>query len=214
MAVPQELLDFVKEGLARGMTREGIDDVLGRAGWPRTQIVDALRGYADVQSPVPVPRPRPYVSARDVFTYLVLFVTAYLTAYSLGSLLFDLINISFPDPAMGPYSEYVAQSIRWSISLLVVAFPIFLFVARHVGNDVRADPSKRRSRIRRQLTYVTLFAASCILIGDATTLLYNFLGGELTTRFVLKALVLAAIAGAAFAYCLWDVRTIDAEQAS
>jgi hypothetical protein len=214
MAMSQELLKFVKEGLAHGMSREAITDVLKRAGWPPTQIVEALRGFADVESPIPVPRPLPYVSAREVFTYVVLFVTLYLTAYNLGSLLFDLIDTAFPDSSRFDNSEYVSRSIRWSVSSLVVAFPIFLVVARHVSNSVKADPSKRLSRIRRQLTYVTLFVASCILIGDATTLIYNLLGGELTTRFVLKVLVLAAIAGAAFAYSLSDVRAVDRELAA
>jgi hypothetical protein len=71
---------------------------------------------------------------------------------------------------------------------------------------VQADPSKRSSRIRRQLTYLTLFIASCLLIGDVTTLIYSFLGGELTMRFVLKVLTIAAIAGTAFWYYLNDVR--------
>lgn len=210
MAVPQELLDFVKEGLSRGMTRDAMTEVLGRAGWPNAQVSEALHGYADLDSPVPVPRPRPYVSAREVFTYLLLFASLYLSGYTLGALLFELIDVGFPDPASRRYYEYVASTIRWWISLLLVAFPLFVFVAAGVGRDVRNDPSRRTSRIRRQLTYLTLFIASLVLIGDATTLIYNVLGGELTTRFVLKVLVLGAIAGSAFGYFLWDVRTTDA----
>ena len=79
MAAPQELLDFVKGGLSRGMTRDSIRDVLLRAGWARTQVEEGLLAYAEVESPLPVPRPRPYVSARDVFTHLLLFATLYLT---------------------------------------------------------------------------------------------------------------------------------------
>ena len=209
MAVTSELLEFVKDGLSRGMTRAAIGDVLNRAGWPKTQVDDALLAYADVESPVPVPRPRPYVSARDVFTYLLLFATLYLSAYTLGCLLFDLIDLRFPDAASPRYWAWLSSSIRWWSSLLLVSFPLLLFVAAHVARAVRQDPSKRSSRIRRQLTYVTLFVASCVLIGDATTLIYNVLGGELTTRFVLKVLVLGAIAGSAFAYWLWDIRTAD-----
>jgi len=39
------------------------------------------------------------------------------------------------------------------------------------------------------------------LIGDVTTIVYNFLGGEMTARFVLKALTVAAIAGLATPAC-------------
>ena len=72
-------------------------------------------------------------------------------------------------------------------------------------------PTKRASKIRRRLTYVTLFIASCVLIGDFTYVVYSFLGGELTVRFVLKALVVAVIAGTAFGYYLWDLRANERE---
>jgi hypothetical protein len=213
MAATDELLDFVKQGLSRGMTREAIRDALLRAGWAKTQVEEGLLAYADVDCAVPVPRPRPYVSAREVFTHLLMFATLYVSAYTLGSLLFELIDVRFPDPATPQYWEHTTRAIRWSISLLLVSFPLTLFIAAHVARGMRRDPSKRSSRIRRQLTYVTLFIASCVLLGDAATLIYNVLGGELTTRFVLKVLVLAAIAGSAFAYWLWDIRTVDAGRA-
>ena len=39
-----------------------------------------------------------------------------------------------------------------------------------------------------------------------TTLVFNVLGGELTTRFLLKVVVVALIAGTAFAWYLRDLR--------
>ena len=43
-----------------------------------------------------------------------------------------------------------------------------------------ARPDEAHSKVRRWLTYLTLFASACALIGDVTTLVYNALGGELT----------------------------------
>ena len=60
--------------------------------------------------------------------------------------------------------------------------------------------------MRRWLTYVTLLLAAGIVIGDLIALLYNVLGGELSTRFLLKVLVVGAIAGTIFAYYLTDLR--------
>ena len=51
-----------------------------------------------------------------------------------------------------------------------------------IAKGVRRDPTKRASKIRRQLTYLTLFIASCALIGDVSTLIYNLLGGEFDRR--------------------------------
>jgi membrane protein YqaA with SNARE-associated domain len=49
------------------------------------------------------------------------------------------------------------------------------------------------------------------LIGDVITLIYNFLGGELSARFVLKILTVAVIAGGVVAYYLADIRGEDRE---
>ena len=199
---PDELGDFVRAALERGVPRAEIDAALRQAGWTIDQTRTALAAYADVQFPIPVPKPRPYLDAREAFMYLVLFSTLYWSAFHLGSLLFDIINITFPDPATDQANMrmYTRNSMRWSISSLVVAFPVFLYMSRAIARDLAADPVKRHSKVRRWLTYLTLFLASSIIIGDVITLLYNLLGGELTVRFVLKALVVAFIAGSVFWY--------------
>ena len=56
-----------------------------------------------------------------------------------------------------------------------------------------------------------LFIGAMTLIGDVITLIYNFLGGELTTRFVLKVVTVAVIAGAVIAYYFADLRAEDRE---
>jgi uncharacterized membrane protein YraQ (UPF0718 family) len=71
---------------------------------------------------------------------------------------------------------------------------------------VARDPLKRLSPVRRWLTYLTLFLAATALTGDMITLVYNALGGELSLRFALKVLVVAAIAGSIFSYYLLDLR--------
>ena len=204
---PDDLTDFVRTALGRGVPRTEIDAALRKAGWTLDQTRSALAGFADSDFPIPVPKPRPYLDARDAFLYLVLFSTLYTSAYYLGSLLFDIINAAFPDPAeRGESLAYRRTSMRWSISWLIVAFPVFLYVSRLVGREIAGDPSKRRSKVRRWLTYVTLFIASSAIIGDVATLVYNLLGGEITVRFLLKVLVVAFIAGSAFWYYLTDIR--------
>jgi hypothetical protein len=206
MATADELITFVKDALGRGIGRAEVEQVLRRAGWSAEQVAGAMTAFADIDFAVPVPRPRPYVSARDAFMYVVMFTTLYTSAWSLGSLVFEFIDRAFPDPAMQRNAEFSLAAIRWNLSSLVVAFPVFVYVGSLVARSIRRDPTKRASKIRRNLTYVTLFVASCTLLGDVTTLIYNLLGGELTVRFILKALTVALIAGAAFAYYLIGLR--------
>ena len=75
-----------------------------------------------------------------------------------------------------------------------------------IGRAVARFPIKRLSPVRRWLTYLTLFLAAGVLIGDMTTLLYNVLGGEATPRFLCKVLVVAVIAGGIFYYYMQDLR--------
>ena len=208
----QDLERFVHDALARGATRPAIEAALTAAAWPPEQIRSALASFAEVEFPVPVPRPRPYLSAREAFLYLLLFASLYLAAWNLGSLLFDLINHAFPDPSDQDYeAARLGASIRWAASSVIIAFPVFLFVARHLGRELARNPVKRLSTVRRWLTYLTLFIAASVLIGDMITLVYNLLGGELSTRFVLKVVVAAVIAGTVFGYYLIDLRQEERE---
>lgn len=212
MAIAEELQGFVKDGLTRGLSRAEIERVLREAGWPPDHVRNALRGFAEIEFAIPVPIPKPYLSAREAFLYLVLFSTLYISAFNLGGLLFQLINMAFPDPAAPAAAvEGIREAIRWSISFLVVAFPVFLYVARLTGRETRLDPSKRASKVRRWLTYITLFVAGSVLVGDVTSLVYSLLGGELTVHFVLKVTTIAVIAGAVFGYYLRDLRFEEEE---
>jgi hypothetical protein len=206
----EELLGFVRSALRRDLSREQIRAALAQAGWPSDEIDKALRAYAEVDFPIPVPRPRPYVSARDAFIYLVIFATLAITAIHFGSLLFELIDKALPDALDEPHEGYSVNAVRQAIAALVVAFPIYVFLSYRVNAAIRRDPTKRSSRIRKWLTYLTLFIASAVLVGDLSTVIYSLLAGELTTRFILKALTVVLIAGAIFGYYLWDLRD-DAE---
>ena len=200
-----ELEVFVRESLSRGQPRAAIRQALAAAGWSEEQTRGVLDGYAEVDFPVPVPRPRASISAREAFQYLVLFATLYFSAYHLGSLLFDLINRWFPDPAEQA-SDLSRDSMRFSVAALVIAFPVFAFTAHRIGRAVARFPIKRLSPVRRWLTYLTLFIAASVLIGDMTSLVYNVLGGEATPRFLCKVAVVAVIAGGIFHYYMQDLR--------
>jgi len=201
----QDLDQFVRDALGRGCSRQDIDQALTMAGWTVEQRRSALSAYAEVDFAVPVPRPRPYLSPREAFLYLVLFTTLYLSAYHLGSLLFELINRAWPDPTM-PYNNGAARSIRWSVASIVIAFPVFLYLSAKIGRELTQQPVKRQSAVRRWLTYLTLFVAAVALLCDLITLVDSVLGGEVTIRFILKVIVAGVIASAVFGYYLWDLR--------
>jgi hypothetical protein len=204
--VDRTLADFVKEALAGGASRDEIERALAQAGWPPEQVRSALAAYADTPFPVPVPLPRAYVSAREAFLYLILFIVLGVLAGHLGGLLFALIDVLLPRDANPDINRVQAASgaIRWAVAALAVALPLYLILTWRLIRARRRNPAMQGSRIRKWLTYLTLVIAASTLIGDLIAVVYNLLSGELTLRFVLKAGVIAAIAGAIFLYYVRD----------
>jgi hypothetical protein len=211
VASDEDLIGFVRDALARGIPRATVEGILKDAGWDPKQVSAALAAFATIDFPIPVPRPRTSLSAREAFIYLLLFSTMYVVAFQFGSLLFDFINRAFPDPAASQLERFQRESIRFSVSSLIVALPVFLYMSRLTNRETALDPAKRTSPVRRWLTYLTLFSAACVLIGDVTTMIYSLLGGELTMRFVLKVLAVAVIAGTVFWFYVSDLRVDERE---
>lgn len=145
---------------------------------------------------------------KDVFVQLLLMVALYLSATHLGALLFQIVNTYLPDAVHGRWygPDAMAASIRWSIAMLIVTAPVFFGVTWHLRKEFARAPEKLGLRSRRWLTALTLFAAALIAIGDLVTVVHTFLGGELTARFLLKALIVLVIAGAVFWYERWEFR--------
>ncbi|MDP3739468.1 MAG: DUF5671 domain-containing protein [Hyphomonadaceae bacterium] len=201
---------FVREALNRGEKRERIATALVSAGWTQKEVDASLDAWAVSDLGMAVPKPKQYVSAREAFLYLVLFILLGVVAWNLGSLLFALIDMAIYDQLDSQYGFWSRDSqIRSAIAGLVVGTPLFAWLALHIRKQRRTNPAMQRSVVRKWLTYVTLIIASCTLIGDAIALVYNFLSGELSIRLVLKLLVVAALAGGVFLYFIRDAEKGD-----
>lgn len=131
----------------------------------------------------------------------------YVSAVAFITLLFQYINYFFVDIA-NPYS-YSGDVVRWTIAILVAVVLAHVFVLRAREKDYASTPEKRHGKLRRWLVYLTLFAAATACIVDFATLVYYFLDGELSARFILKVLVVGAVAGGVFWYYLKDVKRED-----
>lgn len=147
-------------------------------------------------------------SPKDVFLNLLVIVALYASATSYLALLWQYINILFPDPLENRWElfSYYA-SARWAIAVLIVAFPTFIFASWFLNKQYLTRPEGRRIKTRKWLIYFTLFATALIMLSDLITLIYSLLQGDLTTRFALKVLTIFFVAGTIFVYYLWDLRT-------
>lgn len=209
-----ELQLFVKEALQEGASRDQIHKALKEGNWPEDEIKNALSTYSDTKFVVPVPRRKPYLSAREAFLYLLMFLTLYVSAFSVGTLIFQFVNRWLPDTVIDYSYVYdsTRSAIRSATAALIITFPVFLWISSIIRGAIARDPEKRSSKVRKWLTYITLFIAAGVIIGDLITLVYNVLSGELTLRFILKVLTVLGISGAIFGYYLWDLRQDEQEQ--
>lgn len=153
-------------------------------------------------------------SAKDFFLHLGLAVALYTTAISFLNLVFKIINKAFPEVTSNIYAWGGGSEISLPVATLIVAFPIFILLSYFIQKIYTENPLKKDLAIRKWLIYVTLFVTGIAFAGDLITVIYKFLDGQdLTTAFVLKALVVLIVAGAVFYFCLQDVRNkISARQ--
>ncbi len=207
-----DLQRFIGTSLERGIPRAQVEKALLDAGWHADQVKRGLSAYAEIDFPIPVPRPRAYLSAREAFLYLLLFTALYISAVNLGAIAFLFLDRWLPDPGRVQPDTMFREGIRWAVSNLIVAFPLYLALTISREKAVRLDPRKRASRVRKWLTYLTLFLAAGVLIGDVIALVNGVLKGDPALRFLLKCLVVAAIAGTAFTYYLADLRQDEKEE--
>ena len=141
---------------------------------------------------------------KDVFMHLLAFLALYASAVTLMTLLFQYINVWYPDQF--DYYSSILDTIRYSASFLVVLFPVFLVMSWLINRDFASDPARREIRVRKWLIYLTLFVSALTVIGDVVTLVYNLLGGDFTIRFVLKVLVVLIVSAGVFGFYIWDLK--------
>jgi hypothetical protein len=127
------------------------------------------------------------------------------SAGALVAILFGFINQYVPGADAGYYYGDIRSAIQFPLASLVVMFPVLVWVIRFLKRDIVANPEKRELKIRKWLMYLTLFAAGLTVLGDLVTLVYSFLQGDITLRFILKVATVFWVAGSVFYYFLKDL---------
>lgn len=137
--------------------------------------------------------------------HLLMIAMLYAAVVSFIALIFQYINVAFPD-VLDLYYPSILDTIRRSEATLFIVFPVYIALSWLVSRDFAKSPTLRDFKLRKWLVYFTLFISAVTIIVDLVALIYNFLGGDLTTPFALKVLTVLATAAAVFGYYLWDLR--------
>ncbi len=145
---------------------------------------------------------------RFTFLYTLAYIMLAVSVASFLALLFQYIELRFPDPlSSSPYTyERAIRTMRSSLAILLVAWPIFLIAAHRIETELKRRKELLGLAVRKWGMYLILLAASLALTIALMTTLTNFFGGELTLRFFLKSLAVFLTMGGVFSYVLWDIQ--------
>jgi Domain of unknown function (DUF5671) len=202
-----KLQDFVDSSKNKGASDEFLAVLLTRRGWPAGDVYRALGAYWERATGLTIPeRTGAGESARDAFLYLLSFFTLATWTTAVGSMFFQFINHWFPDAVSRGATYDLRSTVTWQMASVAVAFPIYLWVMRTILREVANHPERLESGVRKWLTYIALLGTAGAMICDLIWFLDYFLAGELTVRFVLKALTVMVISGSVFAYYIGSLR--------
>ncbi len=206
------LHSFITHARGKGLDHATIRLLLQAAGW---KDKDIARGIAAEGLDVSVPEPAGSGNARDSFIYLMSFVTLYVVVTAIIVLYYMFLDFLFPDPGWELANvDAFLDVVRYAIAAVIVAFPLFLILSQILERLVRRTPDSHKQPVARWLTYLTMFLAAAVMMGDLITLLFYFLDGSVTTRFVLKVVVLFVIAEVILSYYYLTPRTAASDRPS
>lgn len=144
--------------------------------------------------------------AKFAFFYILSLVSLLFVALSSGMIVFQFINKSIVDVLSRHGNEYSPDQLKSAISIIIVSSPIFYIVTRQIQKSLSLGELKPDSGIRRWLTYFVLLISSIVMIGWFIGIINSFLGGELTLKFILKAITVISIALAIFTFYFYDIK--------
>ncbi len=145
-------------------------------------------------------------AAKYTYYYLLSLVALVFTAIASGTIVFEIINKYVPDIIEQYGNAYDSSGLRFGISALVIASPIFFFLSRLIQKHLGSGELPKDAFIRKWLTYFIMLVTSVVMIGWLIGTLNSFLDGELTLKFGLKALTALSIAGVIFGFYYYDLK--------
>ena len=145
-------------------------------------------------------------SAKFAFFYVLSLVALIFVALSTGNIIFQVINKYIVDVVDQYRGVYINESMKFAISAIIVATPIYFIVTRYIYKSLYKGELNKDAGVRRWLSYLILLVTVVVVLGYLIAIINSLLGGELTIKFVLKALTAIIISGIIFSFYFYDMR--------
>lgn len=145
-------------------------------------------------------------SAKFAFLYMLSLVALVLTSLSIGMVIFQIINKYILDPIGRFGQSFSSDLLRFAIAALIMAAPLFFLTSRQIYKNLFKGVLAKDAGVRKWLTYFILLVSSLIILSWFIGLINNYLGGELTIKFILKAITAMGISAIVFTFYFHDIR--------
>ena len=148
-------------------------------------------------------------AAKFAFFYMLSLVALITLAMACGTVIFQVINKNIVDPLNQYQGSFTPEALKFAISALVISAPIFFLTMRQIYKNLFSGALPKESGIRKWLTYFIIFVSSVVMLGWLIATINSFLDGELTMKFILKAMTAIGIAAAIFTFYFYDIRRAE-----
>lgn len=146
--------------------------------------------------------------AVDFFLYFGIIISLIVCITNILEMIFTAIDRKFPDVlgSISYYSDAYNNDVRLAIASLIVMYPLYIILSFVVAKDISKNPQKKDIGVRKFMIYTALFVTVCTLVGTLVSIIYQYLGGELSTRFQYKAISVIIVSASVFAYYLYSLK--------
>lgn len=203
--ITKELEEYIKLAKSKNISETDIISNLGQQGWNQDEIKAYLENSLIVPKP---PIPNSTASMWDTFEHILLFITLYVLAVSIGLIIHFFID-KYTTNALLSNSYFIDSTnylLRGYLASLIVSFPLFAFFFLRLTKKTRNFPVIRQLKSRKSLIYFTLVMTFLIVLFNIISLVYGFLSGNTTQNFILKFLTTVFISGMIFIYYLGQIK--------
>lgn len=145
-------------------------------------------------------------AAKYAFLYLLSLVALIFMSISVGVIVFQIINKEIVDIINNYAASYNDGAMKFAISAIIVAAPIYYFTSRQIYKNLFAGTLDKDAGVRKWLTYFIMLISVVVMIGFLIATINSFLDGDLTTKFILKTLTALIISGTVFSFYFYDIR--------
>jgi hypothetical protein len=143
-------------------------------------------------------------NAKFAFWYMLSLVALTFMSIATGVIVFQIINQQLVDVLKNTLPSQ--EALKVAISAVIISAPIFYWLTRLIRRAMAKGQLSAEASIRRWLTYFILFVSAVVAIIWLIMTINSFLNGELTFKFILKALTVLAITTSIFTYYFYDIK--------